>query len=80
MCWALVPHGTRVAEGKLPIGRCVPDKEVLLLDESRREVAAGEVGEIAVRSRYVSPGYWREPERPRPRSCRIRMAAMRAST
>ena len=63
VCWALVPHGTQVTEGKLPIGRCVPDKEVVLLDESRREVAAGEVGEIAVRSRYLSPGYWRDPER-----------------
>jgi amino acid adenylation domain-containing protein len=65
VCWVLVPHGTHVAEGKLPIGRCVPDKEVVLLDESRREVAAGEVGEIAVRSRYLSAGYWRDPKRTR---------------
>ena len=65
VCWVLVPHGTRVTEGKLPIGRCVPDKEVVLLDEFQREVAAGEVGEIAVRSRYLSPGYWRDPERTR---------------
>ena len=65
VCWVLVPHGTRVAEGKLPIGHCAPGKEVVLLDESRREVAAGEVGEIAVRSRYLSPGYWRDPERTR---------------
>jgi amino acid adenylation domain-containing protein len=61
-CWSLVAHGTPVTEGKLPIGHCVPDREVLLLDESRREVADGEVGEIAVRSRFVSPGYWRAPE------------------
>ena len=27
--------------------------------------AAGEVGEIAVTSRYISPGYWRDPERTR---------------
>jgi amino acid adenylation domain-containing protein len=65
VCWALVPHGTPIVEGKLPIGRSLPDKEVLLLDESRREVGAGEVGEIAVRSRHVSPGYWRDPERTR---------------
>ena len=31
---------------------------VLLLDEQRREVAPGENGEIVVRSRYLSPGYW----------------------
>ena len=65
VCWVLVPHGTRVTEGKLPIGNCVPGKEVVLLDESRREVAVGEVGEIAVRSGYLSPGYWRDPERTR---------------
>jgi non-ribosomal peptide synthetase component F len=46
VCWVLVPHGTRVAEGKLPIGHCAPDKEVVLLDESRREVAAGEIPSV----------------------------------
>ena len=38
----MVSHGTRVAESKLPIGRCPPDREVVLLDESRREIADGE--------------------------------------
>ena len=65
VCWALIPHGTPPVPGKLPIGHALPDKEVLLLDESGNEVRAGEVGEIAVRSRYLSPGYWRDPERTR---------------
>jgi amino acid adenylation domain-containing protein len=65
VCWALVPHGTRAADGKLPIGYSLPDKDVLLLDESRREVADGSIGEIAVRSRYISPGYWRDAEQTR---------------
>jgi len=56
VCWALIPHGTHAAEGKLPIGRPLPDKEVLLRDESGHEAGAGEVGEIAVRSRYLSVG------------------------
>ena len=63
--FAMVPHGTRVVEGKLPIGHCAPDREVVLLDESGHAVADGEVGEITVRSRYVSSGYWRDPERTR---------------
>ena len=63
--WVLLPHGTQTADGKLPIGRGLPDKEIVLLDESRRAIADGEVGEIAVRSRYNSPGYWRDPERTR---------------
>jgi acyl-coenzyme A synthetase/AMP-(fatty) acid ligase/acyl carrier protein len=62
-CWVLLPHGATVAQGKLPIGRALPGKDVLLLDEHGREVADGEVGEIVVRSRYISPGYWRDPER-----------------
>ncbi len=36
--------------------------EVLLLGDDRREVPVGEVGEIAVRSRYLALGYWRQPE------------------
>ena len=36
---------------------------MLLLDEEGREAAPGEAGEIAVRSRYLSLGYWRDPER-----------------
>lgn len=63
--WSLVPHGTPIAEGKLPIGHSLPDKDVRLLDESGRDVGEGEVGEIAVTSRYLSPGYWRDPERTR---------------
>jgi len=62
---ALIPHGTSPGAGRLPIGRCLPDKAVLLRDESGQEVGAGEVGEIAVRSRYLAVGYWRDPERTR---------------
>jgi amino acid adenylation domain-containing protein len=63
VCWTLVPHGTLIAESKLPIGYPLQDKDVLLLDETRRELGEDEVGEIAVKSRYISPGYWRDPER-----------------
>jgi amino acid adenylation domain-containing protein len=63
--FAIVPHATRVTEGKLPIGHCAADRQVALLGESGREVADGEVGEIAVTSRNLSPGYWRDPDRTR---------------
>ena len=63
VCWALVPHGSHAADGKLPIGRSLPGKDVLLWDEARREVASGDVGEIAVRSPYLSLGYWHDPQR-----------------
>ena len=63
VCWNYVPHGSPVEEGKLPIGYPLQDKEVMLLDESGREVGPGEVGEICVKSRYISLGYWRDSER-----------------
>ena len=63
VCWELIPHGTHITDPKLPIGYPLKDKEVLVLDENLREVGAGEVGELAVKSRYISPGYWRDPER-----------------
>jgi amino acid adenylation domain-containing protein len=63
VCWALIPHSTMISESKLPIGYPLEDKEVLVLDESRRELDDGLVGELAVKSRYISLGYWRDPER-----------------
>jgi amino acid adenylation domain-containing protein len=65
VCWALIPHGTHIAEVKLPIGYPLKDKDVLVLDDNRRELGDGEVGELAVKSRYISLGYWRDPERTR---------------
>jgi len=46
----------------VPVGYAVEDKEVILLDEGGCEVGVGQVGEIAVKSRYLAAGYWREPE------------------
>jgi amino acid adenylation domain-containing protein len=63
VCWSCIPHGMRIAGNKLPVGYSLTDKDVLLLDEGGRELPEGEVGEIAVRSRYISPGYWRDPIR-----------------
>jgi acyl-coenzyme A synthetase/AMP-(fatty) acid ligase/acyl carrier protein len=65
VCLIYIPHGTRIDASKLAIGWPVPDKEVLLLDESGREVQDGEVGEICVRSRYISLGYWHDSDRTR---------------
>jgi amino acid adenylation domain-containing protein len=52
-------HNSAVTEGRLPIGLPAMGMEVLLLDDHGREVRDGEVGEIIVRSRFLSPGYWR---------------------
>jgi amino acid adenylation domain-containing protein len=46
----------------VPIGYPDEDKEILILDDRGQPLPPGEIGEIAVKSRYLSPGYWREPE------------------
>ncbi|MBQ0986808.1 long-chain fatty acid--CoA ligase [Streptomyces sp. F63] len=44
------------------IGTPIQDVEVRLLDEKGRDVAPGEVGEMAVRGPNVMKGYWNLPE------------------
>ena len=46
----------------LPVGYEVEDMEVLILDDRGLTLAAGETGEIAIRSEYLFPGYWHNPE------------------
>ncbi len=36
--------------------------QTLLLDDAGHEVGPGQIGEIAVRSRYLPLGYWRRPD------------------
>jgi amino acid adenylation domain-containing protein len=53
-----IAHGTAPATGVVPIGFAVPDMDVGVVDDAGSDVAAGEVGEIAVRSRFLAGGYW----------------------
>jgi len=57
-----ITQQTPLPEGRVPIGYPIEDMEILLLDEDAQPVPTGAVGEIAVRSAYLSPGYWRKPE------------------
>ena len=47
----------------VPVGFPVNDKQVFLVDENGQRVGFNCVGEIIIQSRYLSPGYWRDPER-----------------
>lgn len=52
-----------VLEGpSVPGGFAVPGKEVSIVTESGALAPIGEVGQIVVRSRYCSPGYWNRPD------------------
>jgi amino acid adenylation domain-containing protein len=53
-------RGGDFAGNLMPVGYAVPDNDVLLLDESGAPVP--DEGEIAVRTRYISPGYWNRPD------------------
>ena len=46
----------------LPIGYPMPGSRVLVMDEERRELPAGERGEIIISGPNVSPGYLNRPE------------------
>jgi acyl-CoA synthetase (AMP-forming)/AMP-acid ligase II len=52
---------TVIGGNVVPVGFAVADVDVRLLDDDGHEIGAGQVGEIAVRSRYVALGYWRRP-------------------
>ena len=54
-------HETIISGAEIPVGYEIKDKEILLLDDGGNPVGFNTIGEIAVRSRYLSLGYWRQP-------------------
>jgi amino acid adenylation domain-containing protein len=58
----LLDQDTKIAGDEVPIGFPVDDKEILLINDGGKEVGFNEVGEIVVKSKYLSPGYWNNPE------------------
>jgi amino acid adenylation domain-containing protein len=57
-----IDKDTLIHENLVPIGYPMEGCEVLLLDGDGKALGTNQVGEIAVRSRYLSPGYWRRPD------------------
>ncbi len=49
-------------EKVIPVGYPVEGIDVEILDDQGEPLEAGGIGEIAVRSRYLTPGYWRRPD------------------
>ena len=62
LCKYFIDKDTPITTATVPIGYPLDDMTVLVLGEDDREVGDGEVGEITVRSRYLSQGYWRRPD------------------
>ena len=60
--WHRWTRDDHIPAGRLPIGKVSRNIDLLLLDDEGKPVAPGEIGEIAVRSRYTANGYWRDPD------------------
>jgi acyl-coenzyme A synthetase/AMP-(fatty) acid ligase/thioesterase domain-containing protein/acyl carrier protein len=57
-CHFEITHDTRIAAATVPVGRPLEGIEIKLLAADGSEAAAGETGEIALRGKYVAPGFW----------------------
>ena len=57
-----VDHKLKIASGNLPVGYSVDDKDIMIRDEQGCDAGYDQIGEIVVRSAYLSPGYWKRPD------------------
>ena len=62
VCEYSIDRNTQIPNGIVPIGYPVEGVQVLLLDENGQEVGFDSAGEIAVKSRNLALGYWRDPK------------------
>src|SRR3989338_9009590 len=60
--WYFIDKKTKIDGNHVPVGYAVDGKKIILLDDNGEKVGFGQVGEIAVKSRYLAVGYWRKPE------------------
>jgi amino acid adenylation domain-containing protein len=62
VCSSVLDHTFTFPKEGNPVGYPVAGQKVLLLDDNGHEVRPGMVGKIAVKSRYLTVGYWRRPD------------------
>jgi amino acid adenylation domain-containing protein len=58
----VIDHKTEFLGDSVPVGYAVPETGIFLLDDNGDEVGYNQPGEMVIESRYLSPGYWRQPE------------------
>jgi amino acid adenylation domain-containing protein len=58
----LIGKRTAIHSKLVPVGFPVEDMEIALLDEGSQPVPFNTAAEIVLKSRYLSPGYWQNPE------------------
>src|SRR5215212_2615745 len=57
-----VDKNTEISGAVVPVGYPLGDVEILLLDDEGEAVGFDHLGEVAIKSRHTSPGYWRRPD------------------
>ena len=57
-----IDRNTPLPAGRVPVGYALDGVDILIQDDAARSVGPGEAGEVVVRSRHLSPGYWRQPD------------------
>lgn len=62
IAWYFMNKQTGMPSGTVPVGYAIEDTDVLLLDETGKEVGNNQIGEIAVKSAYLPSSYWRRPD------------------
>ena len=60
-CMYFLDMSTEFSGRTVPIGYALDGIEALILNDDGDDIGSSGVGEIAIRSRYLSPGYWRKP-------------------
>jgi amino acid adenylation domain-containing protein len=60
--WCFLDRTSTFDSNIVPVGYPVDDNEVIIFDDDGRPAGANQIGEIVVRSRYLSPGYWHRPD------------------
>ena len=61
-CSYFIDKKTVIKGNYVPVGYVVPYKEVMLLGEVQQGKDDSSIGEIGVRSNFLSPGYWNRPD------------------
>jgi amino acid adenylation domain-containing protein len=61
-CNYLLDMKTEISGDQVSTGYPADDTKILILDDEGKEIGLDEIGEIVIKSRYLSPGYWRNPD------------------
>jgi amino acid adenylation domain-containing protein len=61
VCMYVLDQASPLPDNLVPVGYAIEDMEVLVLDDTGKAVAQGDVGEIFVQSDALAAGYWRNP-------------------